>query len=175
VVNAASYVGGGVAPGEIVTIRGFALGPPQFTPPRVTEEGRLATMLADTRVLFNGVPAPLAYVSGQAISAIVPGTVAVQPPADNGYRSVDVQVEYKGMLSEAVTVPVLNARPGIFSLDGSGYGQGAILNEDGSINSPLNPARRGSVVSIYATGGGEAAPAIADGQIVTDILPRTRP
>ena len=57
------------------------------------------------------------------------------------------------MLSNAVTVPVLKAHPGIFNLDSSGWG--AIWNEDGTLNSTTNPARRGSTVTIFGTGGGE--------------------
>jgi uncharacterized protein (TIGR03437 family) len=86
---------------------------------------------------------------------------------------VDVQVEYQGVQSDVVTVPVLPSRPGIFSLDGSGQGLLAILNEDGSVNSPSNPAARGSIVTIYATGGGERDPAVVDGQILSDVLPRS--
>jgi uncharacterized protein (TIGR03437 family) len=74
--------------------------------------------------------------------------------------------------SDPITTPVLASRPGIFSADGSGQGQGAILNEDGSVNAPSSPARRGSIVTLYATGGGESAPGIADGQILGDLLPR---
>jgi len=166
VVNAASYVGGGVAPGEIVTIFGSAMGPSELVPLRLTDDRRLATALAETRVLFNGVPAPLVYVSDKQVSAIVPYVVA-------GRSSVDVQVEYAGLRSEALTVAVLPSRPGIFTQDSSGQGQGAILNEDGSINSPSNPARRGSVISIFATGGGEAAPGVLDGQLLSGNTPRT--
>lgn len=77
------------------------------------------------------------------------------------------------MQSDPVTVPVLASRPGIFSVDASGQGQGAILNEDNTLNSPSNPARRGSVISIFGTGGGEAAPGVVDGQLVGSALPRT--
>src|SRR5262249_1201353 len=63
VVNAASYVGGGVAPGEIVTLFGSAMGPSELVQYRLTEDHRLASALADARILFNGVPAPLLYVS----------------------------------------------------------------------------------------------------------------
>ncbi len=166
VVNAASYVGGGVAPGEIVTIFGSAMGPPELVRLRLTEDRTLATTLGGTRILFNGAAAPLLYVSDKQSSAIVPYAVA-------GRTSVDVQVEYQGVRSDPVTVPVLRSRPGIFSLDGSGQGPGAILNEDGSVNSPSNPARRGPIVSIFGTGGGEEAPGVADGQIVSGALPRT--
>ncbi|MEO8594078.1 MAG: hypothetical protein ABI759_12220 [Candidatus Solibacter sp.] len=166
VVNAASYVGGGVAPGEMVTIFGSAMGPAELVLLHLAENGRLANTLAETRVLFNGVAAPLVHVSEKQITAIVPYAVAGRP-------SVDVQVEYGGVRSEVVTMPVLPSRPGIFTLDSTGQGQGAILNEDGSVNSPSNPARRGSIISIFATGGGEAAPGVVDGQLVSDIRPRT--
>ena len=45
------------------------------------------------------------------------------------------------------------AAPGIFTTTGA-TGQAAALNQDGSLNSASNPAARGSVVSIYATGQG---------------------
>jgi uncharacterized protein (TIGR03437 family) len=166
VVNAASYIGGGVAPGEIVTIFGSAMGPPEIVPLNVTAGRTLATSLAGARVLFDGVAAPLVSVSDKESSAIVPYGVAAR-------TSVDIQIEYNGVRSEVITVPVLASRPGIFSLDGSGRGQGAILNENGSLNSALNPAERGSIVTIFATGGGEVAPGIVDGQILSDSLPRT--
>ena len=162
-VNGASYVGGGVVPGEIVTIFGAAMGPPGTVPLSLTVGGRLDTTLAGARILFNGVPAPLLYVSDKQSSAIVPYAVA-------GRTSVDVQVEYQGVQSDVVTAPVLASRPGIFSLDGSGQGPLAILNENGSVNSPSNPADRGSIITIYATGGGERDPAVADGQILSDVL-----
>jgi uncharacterized protein (TIGR03437 family) len=69
-------------------------------------------------------------------------------------------------------MPVLDSRPGIYTVDGSGVGLGAILNEDGTVNSAANPARRGSVVTIYGTGGGEADPAVADGEMLQGILPK---
>jgi uncharacterized protein (TIGR03437 family) len=129
----------------------------------LTVGGRLDTTLAGARILFNGVPAPLLYVSDKQSSAIVPYAVA-------GRTSVDVQVEYQGVESDVVTVPVLASRLGVFSLDGSGQGPFAILNENGSVNSPSNPADRGSIITIYATGGGERDPAVADGQILSDVL-----
>jgi uncharacterized protein (TIGR03437 family) len=105
-------------------------------------------------------------VSEKQSSAIVPYAVADQ-------ASVDVQVEYRGVRSDPVTVPVLASRPGIFSADSTGQGQGAILNEDGTVNSPSNPAQRGTVITLFGTGGGEAARGVADGEIVSGVLPRT--
>ena len=151
VVNAASYVGGGVAPGELVTVFGSAMGPSQLVRSSPARDRSLPTVLAETRILFNGVAAPLLDVSDKQISAIVPDAAA------DG-SSVEVQVEYRGVTSDPLTVPVLASRPGIFSVDGSGRGQAAIFNEDGMLNSSSNPARRGSTITILATGGGGPAP-----------------
>ena len=74
----------------------------------------------------------------------------------------------------AVTVPVLDRRLGIFTLDASGGGQATIVNEDGGINSPLHPAPRSSVVSIYATGGGQTDPPGTDGAIAGDALAKLK-
>jgi uncharacterized protein (TIGR03437 family) len=166
VVNAASYVGGGVAPGEIVTLFGSGLGPTELVQLQIIGGRRLSSRLGDTRVRFDGIPAPLLYVSDKQASAVVPYGIA-------GRTEVDIQIEHKGLLSEAVRIPVLPSRPGIFTLNSSGRGQAAILNEDGTINSPANPAARGSAITIFATGGGETDPRVRDGQIVRDSLPKT--
>src|SRR5262249_10044609 len=63
VLNAASYVGGAVAPGEMVTILGQVIGPAQPVSAKIVEDRPLDTTLAETRVLFNGIPAPLLYAS----------------------------------------------------------------------------------------------------------------
>ena len=47
-------------------------------------------------------------------------------------------------------------------------GQGAIINEDGTINARLNGAEPGSVIAIYATGGGQVDRQVFDGRRVTD-------
>jgi uncharacterized protein (TIGR03437 family) len=48
------------------------------------------------------------------------------------------------------------------------------LNEDGSINSPTNPAQSGSIVTIYATGEGLTEPAGVDGLVLRDVLPKPK-
>ena len=49
--------------------------------------------------------------------------------------------------------------PGIFTATGTGQGQAAVLNQDGTYNSPSNPAPRGSVIVFYAVGAGAMTPA----------------
>jgi len=161
VLNAASYLGGGVAPGEIVTVLGSGIGPSTLARLQVSSDGHIPTSLAGARILFDGEASPLIYVSDMQSSAIVPFDIA-------GKTSVHVQVEYNGVVSSAVNVPVFESRLGIFSFNASGGGQAAVVNEDGTVNSPANPARRGSVVSIYATGGGLTQPAGADDLITGD-------
>src|SRR5262249_6808070 len=128
IVNAASLEGGGVSPGEIVTIFGSGIGPLQPMAQQLTSEALVATRLADTRVLFNGVPASILYASDGQTNVIVPRGLADS-------KTVSVQIEYRGVLSDAVSVPLLAARPGIFTSDGSGRGQALARNEDGSVNS----------------------------------------
>jgi uncharacterized protein (TIGR03437 family) len=76
-----------------------------------------------------------------------------------------VEIEYRGVRSEPLTLPVAASRPGVFTVDGSGYGQGTILNSDTSPNSAANPAERGSVVVVYLTGAGVTNPTSEDGAI----------
>lgn len=165
VVNAASFKSGNVAPGEIVTIFGSAIGPPTLATMRLTPNGLTDNFLADTRVLFDDIPAPLVYVLQNQVSVIVPYAVI------NKYLA-QIRVEYKGVKSEPVTLQVASAAPGIFTLNSSGSGQGAILNENVTINSANNPATRSSIVVLYATGAGQTTPPGVDGKIANTELPK---
>jgi len=163
VANAGSYEASAAAPGEIVVIMGTSIGPKEPVQLRI-ENGRVATSLADTRVMFNGIAAPIIYASEKQTSAIIPAAIA-------SASSVDVQVEYRGVRSNVVTLPVVDVRPGMFTADGSGLGQVAALNEDGSVNSPANPAARGSIISLFLTGAGLTVPQPDDSEITGSIPP----
>jgi uncharacterized protein (TIGR03437 family) len=158
VVNAASNVGGAVSPGEIVTLYGAYIGPASPAGFQVNTDGTYAKSLGATRVLFDGVPAGIIYVSAAQVNAVSPYGLA-------GKSTTQVQVEYQGVLSNAISVPVQAAHPGLFTVDASGLGGGAILNQDSSLNGGLNPAARGSVVMIYSTGGGVTIPPGVDAAI----------
>ncbi len=162
VVNGASFLHGSVAPGEIVTVFGTALGPLIAANLQLDEFGRVASNLAGTRLLFDGFPAPMIYSSAGQISAIVPYEIA-------GQTSTSVFAEYLGQRSSSVSIPVAATAPGIFVLNSAG--QGAILNQDGSVNSTTNGAAPGSIVSIFATGEGQTNPAGVDGNITGTQLP----
>jgi uncharacterized protein (TIGR03437 family) len=157
IVNAASYAGGSVAPGEIVLISGSGFGASNLVTLQLDNRGYVSTTLAGVQLLFDGVPAPLIYVQAGRISAVVPYLV-------DGKTATQVQVSSQGQKSTPVAVPVATVAPGIFTLDASGRGQGAIVNLDGTVNSPGNPAPAGSYVAVYATGEGQTNPAGVDGK-----------
>ena len=166
VVNSASYLGGAVAPGELVTIFGGNLGASPGAS-GAFNGGSLSNTINGTQVLFDGTAAPLLYASSGQINAVVPFGVAGP--------TTKVQVVNQGQTAASITVPVQPASPALFAIDGSGGGQGAILNQDGSVNSQTNPASRGSVVVFYGTGGGLTSPASVDGLLTPPPYPLLMP
>ena len=73
----------------------------------------------------------------------------------------------EGRLSNAIALQVAAASPAIFTQESSGRGPGAILNQNGQVNSPVSRAPKGSIVVIYGTGGGLTIPRGEDAQITT--------
>jgi uncharacterized protein (TIGR03437 family) len=163
VVNGASFQAGAVAPGEIVSLFGSGLGPASGIGAVLDAQGRLATQLADTSVTFDGIPAPLLYVSASQINAIVPFEVA-------GKSSTQIVTTVNGAGSTARQQPVVAAAAGVFTVDMTGAGQAVVLNQDGTLNSSTNPAARGSVLTLWLTGLGVLSESYADGQVVTGSL-----
>jgi uncharacterized protein (TIGR03437 family) len=145
--NAATFVEGPIAPGEIVTLRGKGIGPEKPVSGMIGADGNVTTELAGVTVLFGdlNIPAPLLYVQSEQINAVVPWGVG------GDSNLVAVQVLYNGIASTSDGWNV--AVPGIFLTDYS-TGQAAALNADGTPNSQKNPAKRGSVIAFYGTGGG---------------------
>lgn len=165
VVNAASFLGGPVAAGEIVTIFGTGIGPPTLAGLSLTRLGLVDNFRADTSVFFDGIPAPIIYVSEGQSSVIVPYSVA-------GKASTQMVIEYQGRRSAPVTLTVAASAPALFSSNSTGKGVGAILNENSSINSPENPAAKGSVVVLFGTGEGQTGPPGVDGQLASSVFPK---
>jgi uncharacterized protein (TIGR03437 family) len=120
-----------LAPGEIISIFGQGVGS--------AADGK------STQLLLNGAPAAPIYASSSQVNAVVPNDAAVSGVAK-------VKVTVSGALSPEWGIPLASAAPGIFTLDGSGAGQAAVLNQDSSVNGAGNPAARGSVIQIFGTG-----------------------
>ena len=156
VVSSAGFTQGAVAPNQIVSIFGEGIGPQNLAAFSL-ENGAVGTNLGQTTVLFDGVPAPLLATQFGQVNAIVPG-------AASGSDTVQMRVLYRGQMSEPFLLAVSPAMPAVFTVDESG--QGAILNVDGSLNGIRNPARRGTIVTIFGTGGGIVDSSLADGQVL---------
>jgi uncharacterized protein (TIGR03437 family) len=165
VVNGATFQSGPVAPGEIVSLFGSAIGPPTPAFLALTNPSLVGNSLQGVQVFFDGVPAPLLYAFSEQANLVVPYSVA-------GQSTTQLQLEYLGVLSNPVTLQVAATSPGVFSLNASGQGPGAILNAvDGSVNSAARPAGLGDWVSIFATGAGVTTPASVDGIVASAPLP----
>jgi uncharacterized protein (TIGR03437 family) len=138
VIDAASYAAGAIAPGEIVALRGYGIGPATGV---VASEPILPQQLGGVQVYFGNLPASLFYAQSQQVNVQVPWQIPTL-----GFVGVSINVV--GGPSSAETVAVAPAAPGIFSVN----------NSDGTPNSPSNPARAGGMISIYGTGGGVTNP-----------------
>ena len=167
VTSAASYEAGGVAPGEILSIFGNYLGPNQPEKGQPGASGEYPTTTANSQVLFDGVAAPLLNAIDGQITVFAPFEI-------EGQAFTVVQVSRSGILSDPVRLAVSPFKPSVFTIDQSGSGSAAILNEDGSVNAPGNPAPPGSYVSIYGTGGGQTYPPSLTGQIMGEDLSALR-
>lgn len=153
--NAATFVEGPVSAGELVTIRGAGIGPANGVSGAPGADGSFPTELAGVQVAFDGFPAPLLYVQGQQINTVVPWEVAGDYHSTNiGGTAVSLQVG--GVPTNTFTSQLAGAAPGIFVVNAAN--QAAVLNQDGTLNSPSNPAAPGSVVAIFGTGGGMSTP-----------------
>ncbi len=165
-VNAASGVGLAISPGEIIALYGANLGPPAPAIQHPDTNGFFGTQLSGVSVSFNGVNAPLIYVSASQINAIVPYEVPV-----GGMASI--QVNYQGQTMATETLPVVATAPGIFTANSSGVGEASVINQDGSVNSAANPARPGTIIAFFLTGEGQTNPGGVDGK--TTPLPPAKP
>jgi uncharacterized protein (TIGR03437 family) len=129
VINPASRIAGSLSPGETIAALGVGFG-------------------SNAQLTLNGEPATVVSTSATTIVAVVPSNIDTT-------GALQVKVTSGGTVSNAVWMPAAVASPGIYSVDGSGTGQGYILNSDGTVNSPSNPVAMGSPITILATGVGQ--------------------
>jgi uncharacterized protein (TIGR03437 family) len=168
-LNAATlHSGGGAVPGEIVTLTGFGIGPEVGIVSQLDAQNQVPLELAGVQVLFDGQPAPLLYVQSQQINAVTPSGLSAE-------ASTNISVIYNGSPVGPVTVPVNFAVPGIFRLQPGVSSQAAALNQDGTLNGPLNPASPGSVVTVWGSGFGPTSPTCASGGLNLPIAANLAP
>lgn len=123
----------------------------------------LLKTLVDVQVLVNGVPAPLYFVGPTQINFVVPMNTSVGGPAEIQV----LKVSTGQLLAISSAVQMNTVSPAIFETSQTGTDrQAAVINGDGkTVNSPTAPAKRGDIISIYATGQGFLTGAPADGDI----------
>ena len=158
VQSAASGAPGTVAPGQLVTIVGKGVGPKNLVSFPATSTSVPLT-LGGTTVTFDGVAAPVIYTSFTATTVQVPYNIAVG-------ATTAIRVNYAVSQSALFQLSTQAIYPGLFSLDSTGKGQAAALNQDFSVNSAGNPAKRGTILVLYGTGEGAVTPTLATGAIV---------
>jgi uncharacterized protein (TIGR03437 family) len=127
---------------------GDGLGPPDGVGAQLTAEGLLPTSLAGIAVSFDGIAAPLISAQVNQVVCIVPFSLG---PRD----TVSVQIASGNGVSNAIRAPLLKTAVEIL----------AVVNQDGTTNSPGSPAASGDVVTLYAAGLGQTDPPSVDGSI----------
>ena len=153
-VNAASFVAPAVA-GSIAAVFGSNLAASQISS---TAPAPLPLLLGQTRVAVGGLPAPLYLASPGQINLQIPWQLA-------GQTQASIVATVSGAESNTQLVSLAAFAPGIFTTNGSGSGQGAILvAPTAQVAAPGTPVQRGGYISIYCTGLGAVSnpPATGD-------------
>lgn len=143
--------------GTIVTLFGTRLGPLEGVGFQL-ENGRVPTTLGGTQVFVNNEAIPILFSSYGQVNAILPYSTAPGPPIVRVVVLGDMQAIFESAAMDL-------ASGAIFQLDDSENRPAAALNEDSSVNSPSNPARKGSWIALFGTGGGATVPPSLAGEI----------
>ncbi len=150
VVDAATFqTGQGLAPGSYISIFGAGLSDSR----QVESTPYLPVSLSTISVSFFGggmaFPGHLHFVS--------PGQVNVQIPWEfSGQSSVTLKVNFGGLASNLITVPLNAYSPGVFPGP-------AVQDSSYQLITSSNPARRGDTIIIYANGLGPVSNQPASG------------
>jgi uncharacterized protein (TIGR03437 family) len=156
VVNSASFASP-VAPGSLVSIFGTGLAGSIQGAPGVP----LPITLAGATLALNGVGVPILAALPQQVNAQIPWEAT-------GAANAQLSITTNDLAGNAIPVPLTAFAPGLYSIDGSGTGQGSVLIAGtGTLASVSGqPARRGvDYISIYCTGLGPVTNQPATGAV----------
>jgi uncharacterized protein (TIGR03437 family) len=175
--SATGALGTGIAPGELITIKGINLGPATpvgGTSFSVSPNGTVGSTLAGVQVMFGNVAGTPTYVSATQINVVVPWEVS-------GQNSTNIVVVVNSAQSAPISENVVSVAPGVYTLTATGQGQAAALDSNLSVNGPVGgvqvtggtvattPAVQGSEIAVYGTGGGLTNPGGLDGTLNSGI------
>ena len=108
--------------------------------------------LAGASVTINGIPAPLYSVS--------PGQINGQVPFETAVGTATASIAVNGSAPAQITFQVVPAEPDVFEQAAK---QALAVNQDGSVNSPSNPAHADDFEVLYLTGIGIPTTPVATG------------
>lgn len=152
ITNAASYIPGQAAPGQVMSIFGSGLGPDAGVSFQL-ENGKAPMSLAGTSVTVDGKPAPLLYAQDQQINFIVPWSVQTQ-------GTFPVCVARSGETA-CISSFAGSANPGIFEANG----QAIVVRQDWTRVTKSNQPKPGEVVTMWVTGLGSTERLPQDGEV----------
>ena len=118
--------------------------------PLPLELGGLSATLGNSAV-------PLFFTGSGQINAQLPFDI----PANS---SAQLVVKVGDSFTVPETINVAAAQPGIFTVNQSGSGPGAILDVRFVLVSATNPVKPGDIIQIYCTGLGETNPPVRSGE-----------
>lgn len=118
----------------------------------------LPTELNGIQVAFNSKPVRLFYADPNQINFQIP----IDAPTSGTADLLVTELATGRVLGNSLVAMNVSV-PGIFSQSGTGIGTAAAVNQDGTVNSPTNPAVQGDIIQIYCTGQGPVPGAPEDG------------
>ncbi|HZT28900.1 MAG TPA: hypothetical protein VFA33_03385 [Bryobacteraceae bacterium] len=171
IVNAATFAPRQpVCPGSLATIFGTNLAPGTAQAASIP----LPVSLNGVAVTFNGLPAPLLFVSPNQINLQVPWEAL---PSGTSAGTAAVVVTVNGASSVRQSVPLAAAAPAVFTFE-FGSGQAVAVNLDATVTAvesgvaglASHSAAPGDIILLYATGLGPVDPPAATGNNSVDRL-----
>lgn len=149
ITNSANLRSSRLAGGSLFTIFGSSMA----TSVEQAASWPLSTTLGGARVLVNNKPAALLYASPTQINGQIP------PGASLGPGGIVVRNGFGD--SAPVSIRIDATAPELFLM---GDDDALLLNPDATVNSAANPARSGSIVSVFLTGQGAVSTPPAAGR-----------
>jgi len=152
---AAGQVSGRIAPGEVISIYGFGLGPTTSVSAAPVNNPFPAS-LGGVQVLVNGSAIPLLYVSASQINAEIPAPLYDASATIRIINGSATLPDFRASVDDSIA--------GIFQ---NPDGSAKAINQDSTLNSPTNPAKAGTYVAIWTTGFSRSGGPSVTGTVAT--------